>query len=162
MRKTISKSLVLGLDFDGVVVDLTGLEAKLGRGVTEEDTVLAPMEELNPVSGVEEVFSLGIVEAVITRRLLEEPIRRWFRYWFGRVPVPVYCIGPYGDKARKCKELGINVFVDDDYGIVRRLRECGIVALWFRVEEDRDLYRFLKRKGIVKLEELKTCRRWGR
>jgi len=152
--KKMGKFPVVGLDFDGVVVDLTELEARLGRGVTEEDTVLAPVEELSPVAGVEEVISLGIVEAVVTRRALEEPIRRWFRYWFGRVPVPVYCVGPYGDKARKCKELGINVFVDDDYGIVKRLRESGIVALWFRVDKDRNLYMFLKKKGVLKLEYL--------
>jgi hypothetical protein len=152
--KKMGKFPVVGLDFDGVVVDLTGLEARLGRGVTEEDTVLAPVEELCPVAGVEEVISLGIVEAVVTRRALEGPVKEWFRYWFGGVPVPVYCVGPYGDKVRKCKELGINVFVDDDYGIVKRLRESGIVALWFRVDKDRNLYMFLKKKGVLELEYL--------
>jgi len=150
MERKAREFSVLGLDFDGVVVDLTELEARLGRYVKEEDTILASMEELKPVPGVDRVFALGIVEAVITRRSLEEPIRRWFRYWFGEVVVTVYCIGPYGDKARKCRELGIEVFVDDDYFIVEYLKGYGIRALWFTVGKDGGLYQFLRREGVIR------------
>jgi len=38
--------------------------------------------------------------------------------------------------------------VDDDYFIVECLKGCGIRALWFTVEKDRDLYEFLKREGV--------------
>jgi hypothetical protein len=141
---------VVGLDLDGVVVDLSLLKRRIkGRHIREEDTILASPEELPPVSGVDEVFNWGWVKAIVTRRLLRTPIEQWFRYWFGKVIVPVFCIGPNGDKAKKCKELGIEVFVDDDYFIVEHLKGCGIKALWFSVEKDGSLYEFLKKKGVV-------------
>jgi hypothetical protein len=91
----------------------------------------------------------GVVKAIITRRSKKEPIERWFRYWLGELVVPVYCIGPSGEKAGKCKELGITVFVDDDYFTVAHLRGSGIRGLWFTVEKDRNLYEFLKRKKVL-------------
>jgi len=140
---------MLGLDLDGVVIDLSLLKRKLkGRHIREEDTILAALEDLPPVQGVDKVFSWGWAKAIVTRRLLRSQIEQWFRYWFGKVLVPVYCVGPNGDKAKKCKELGISVFVDDDYFIVECLKGCGIRALWFTVEKDRDLYEFLKREGV--------------
>ena len=146
---------MLGLDLDGVVIDLSLLKRRIkGRHIREEDTILAPLEELPPVPGVYEVFDLGWVKAIITRRLLRSPVEQWFRHWFGKVLVPVYCIGPNGDKAEKCKELGIEVFVDDDYFVVEHLKGYGIRGLWFTVEKDGNLYEFLKREGVLFEKEL--------
>jgi hypothetical protein len=147
---------VVGLDLDGVVVDLSLLKRRIkGRHIREEDTILVSPEKLPPVPGVDEVFNLGWVKAIITRRLLRSPVEQWFRYWFGRVLVPIYCIGPNGDKAEKCKELGIEVFVDDDYFIVEHLKGHGIRGLWFTVEKDGNLYEFLKREVVLSGKELK-------
>jgi hypothetical protein len=141
---------MLGLDLDGVVIDLSLLKRRLGgRHVREEDTILASLEDLPPVPGVDKVFSQGWVKAIVTRRLLRNPVEQWFRYWFGKVIVPVYCIGPNGDKIEKCKELGIKVFVDDDYFIVEYLKGYGIKGLWFTVERDKNLYEFLRKNNVV-------------
>jgi hypothetical protein len=144
------KKVVLGLDLDGVVIDLTYLEEEVsGRHLREEDTEFAHPGLLPPVLGVSRVFESGVVRAIVTKRTKKRPIEKWFRYWFRKLLVPVYCIGPNGDKAEKCKELGITVFVDDDYFMVAHLRSYGILGLWFTVRKDRDLYDFLKRKGIL-------------
>jgi hypothetical protein len=140
---------VVGLDLDGVVVDLSLLKSRMKGWVREEDTILVSPEDLPPVPGVDEVFSRGLVKAIITRRLLRSPVEQWFKYWYLYVPVSVYCVGPNGDKAKKCKELGIEVFVDDDYFVVEHLKGYGIKALWFSVERDGNLYEFLKKKGVV-------------
>jgi FMN phosphatase YigB (HAD superfamily) len=144
------KMNVLGLDLDGVVIDLTYLEEELGtRDLWEEDTAYANPEQLPPVEGVEKVFRTGDVEAIITRRRWRKPVEIWFDYWFGRLVAPIYCLGPVGDKARVCRKLGITVFVDDDYFTVKHLIANGIKGLWFTVDKDRDLYLFLKRRGVV-------------
>jgi len=147
---------VVGLDLDGVVVDLSLLKRRIkGRHIREEDTILVSPEKLPPVPGVYEVFNLGWVKAIITRRLLRSPVEQWFRYWFWKMLVPVYCIGPNGDKAEKCRELGIEVFVDDDYFIVEHLKGYGIRGLWFTVEKDGNLWEFLKREVVLSGKELK-------
>ena len=85
---------VLGLDFDGVVADLRYLKEELGKEyLSEEELMSALEEELPPVKGVEEVFALGVVKAIVTKRKYGRPIERWFEFWFGRVVVPVYCLG---------------------------------------------------------------------
>jgi hypothetical protein len=65
------------------------------------------------------------------------------------VIVPVYCLGYVSSKVSKCKELGIEVFVDDDYFTVVDLVVNGITGLWFDVAKDKDLYEFLVREGVV-------------
>jgi hypothetical protein len=144
------KKVVLGLDLDGVVIDLTYLEEEAsGRHLSEKDIEFANPGLLPPVLGVRKVLKSGVVEAIVTKRTKRQPIERWFQYWFGGLVVPVYCIGPSGDKAEKCKELGITVFVDDDYFMVAHLRSYAIVGLWFKVKKDKDLYEFLKKEGIL-------------
>jgi hypothetical protein len=142
--------MVLGLDLDGVVIDVSQLKRRLGKvRLMEGDLVSVSVEELPPVRGVDRVFELGIVKAILTRRRWCKPIREWFWYWFGGAVVPVYCLGQVPSKARKCWELGIRVFVDDDYCTVVDLEENGIRALWFDVEKDGDLYEFLVREGVI-------------
>ena len=142
--------VVLGLDFDGVVVDLRYLKEELGKDyLSEEELMSALEEELPPVAGVDKVFQLGVVKAIVTRRKYGRPIERWFKFWFGRVVVPVYCLGWVSSKVSKCKELGVKVFVDDDYFTVVDLVGNGIKGLWFDVERDRDLYGFLVREGVI-------------
>jgi len=144
------KKVVLGLDLDGVVIDLTYLEKKVsGRHLCEEDIELAHPRLLPPVLGVRRVLKSRVVEAIVTKRTKRRPVEKWFTYWFGGLVVPVYCIGPSGDKAEKCKELGITVFVDDDYFMAAHLKSYGILGLWFTVKKDKDLYEFLKRKGVL-------------
>jgi hypothetical protein len=144
------REVVLGLDLDGVVIDLTYLEEEVsGRHLREEDIELAHPGLLPPVLGVRKVLKLGVVEAIVTKRTKKRPIEEWFTYWFGGLMVPVYCVGPNGDKAEKCEELGITVFVDDDYFIMAHLKSYGILGLWFTVKKDKDLYEFLRREGIL-------------
>jgi hypothetical protein len=141
---------VLGLDFDGVVADLRYLKEELGKEyLSEEELMSALEEELPPVAGVDKVFQLGVVKAIVTKRKYGRPIERWFEFWFGEVVVPVYCLGSLVSKVSKCKKLGIRVFVDDDYLTVVDLIANGIKGLWFTVERDRDLYEFLVREGII-------------
>jgi hypothetical protein len=142
--------VALGLDFDGVVADLRYLKKELGKDyLSEEELVSALEEELPPVAGVDKVFQLGVVKAIVTRRKYGRPIERWFKFWFGDVIVPVYCLGSVSSKADICKELGIRVFVDDDYLTVVDLIANGIKGLWFDVEQDKDLYKFLRREGVL-------------
>ena len=141
---------MIGLDFDGVVTDLFYLKGRLGKQyLTEEDLVSASLQDLPPVEGVDDVFRLGVVEAIVTRRKFYEPVERWFRYWFGRVVVPVYCLGWVSSKADKCKELGIKVFVDDDYFTVIDLLANGISGLWFDARRQKNLYNFLVEEGVL-------------
>lgn len=141
---------MIGLDFDGVVLDVPRLEKILGKKIMlEEEFWRIPVKLLHPVKGVDKVFATGKVGAVVTRRKEHLYVVRWFKFWFGKVLSPIVCVGWFGDKVLWCKKLRISVFIDDDYSTVKALEQEGISAFWFRADRDGDLYDCLVRWRVL-------------
>jgi len=60
---------MLGLDLDGVVIDLSLVEKEKGGYVSEEGLIFVPVREVLPVSEADRVLVSGSVRAIITRWL---------------------------------------------------------------------------------------------
>ncbi len=142
---------MIGLDFDGVVADLTYVKEEFGKDfLKEEEVVMVSNKLLPPVSGVERVLFSGKIKAIVSKRKFKTSLMSWFKYWFGGVPdgVWIFCIGSR-NKVDVVKELSLRVFVDDDWFIVSQLKAVVPLALWFDVKVHGDLYLFLRRKGVL-------------
>jgi len=143
---------MIGLDFDGVVADLTYVKEELGKDfLPEEEAITVSNALLPPVSGVEEVLYSGKVKAIVSKRKFKTSLMSWFKYWFGGVPsgIWVFCIGSR-NKVDIVKELNLKVFVDDNWFIVSQLKAVVPYALWFDVKVHGNLYSFLRKKGVLK------------
>jgi len=142
----------IGLDFDGVICDIDNwieINNFDPNDITSEVLENLHPKELRPIDGAFEVIETGLVKSIITNRPRVDPVKKWFSYWYGPVPVPVRTARYSLDKGLECYRLRINYFVDNEEEIIREVREWSVKGILFNYKKHGNLFNFLKRKGVL-------------